>query len=801
MAENLLPPPFSHELQTSEGGQLGRPNVNGVGPLADDVQGTVDLSRYTAALRRYKWLMLAIVAVGTLGGVIATHFLKPEYTVQATIWIESPPEERGPIRSDELLGAGAWVELLTTYVVLDSVIQKERLFVEPAKPSDWKVFDHFGIATSGFLPGAYTLVTDATGRRYTLSREGGTYTESGTVGDSIGRKAGFQWVPGPRMLGPKRKVGFNLLTAREASTALLKRLRPQLAQKNFMRLQLSGTEPVRITSTLNTLAEQFVAVAADLKKRKLVELSKILAGQVNSIGEQLRVAEGRLEGYKVRTITLPSEATPLAPGIMSTQPTVMSNYFNQKIQLEELRHDREAIEAVLQRASSGALAVDAFQAIPSVRNAPDLGRALVELSTAEADLRALKYRYTDESKQVEMARAKIDTLRTRTIPAYATALATQLRTQGNDLGSRISSASKELQDIPARTITEQRLIREKQSIEGIYADLQMRYEAAKLAEASSVPDVRILDQAVQPDQPTRNSAPLIIGGALAASLVFAIALAILLDRLDKRFRYPDQVTRELGLSILGAVPAIRKVQAGDRDPDEASQVVESFRTIRMNLAHSYGSAGPVMLTISSPGAGDGKSIVSSNLALSFAEAGYKTLLVDGDIRRGELHRMFATERRPGLLDHLVGSASIDAIVRDTTHKNLQVIPCGTRLQHGPELLGSSAMRELMTVLKSRYSVLIVDSPPLGAGIDPFVLSTATGNIMLVLRSGETDRAMAEAKLKLLDRLPVRILGAVLNDIQLGGVYKYYSYIYGYTADEPSTPQLAGQAAKAEAPTS
>jgi capsular exopolysaccharide synthesis family protein len=274
-------------------------------------------------------------------------------------------------------------------------------------------------------------------------------------------------------------------------------------------------------------------------------------------------------------------------------------------------------------------------------------------------------------------------------------------------------------------------------------------------------------------------------------MALAVGIAILLDRLDKRLRYPDQVTRELGLSILGAIPAIRKVAISDRDPEEASQVVEAFRTIRMNLAHSYGAAGPVMLTVSSPSPGDGKSLVSSNLALSFAEAGYKTLLIDGDVRRGELHRMFGTDRRPGLIDVLLGNAQADDVLRPASHRNLTLISCGTRHHHAPELLGSAAMRELLIELKGRYNAIIVDSPPLGAGIDPFVLGTATGNMLLVLRSGETDRKMAEAKLKLLDKLPVRILGAVLNDISAADTaYKYYHYVYGYTADEEPAPQLS-----------
>jgi tyrosine-protein kinase Etk/Wzc len=200
-----------------------------------------------------------------------------------------------------------------------------------------------------------------------------------------------------------------------------------------------------------------------------------------------------------------------------------------------------------------------------------------------------------------------------------------------------------------------------------------------------------------------------------------------------------------------------------------------------------------MFTISSPGAGDGKSLVSSNLALSFAEAGYRTVLVDGDTRRGQLHAMFGANRRPGLLDYLGGDAPLDAVLRNSTHEKLTLIPCGTRRHRGPELLHSQAMLQLITDLRERFDVIIVDSPPLGAGVDPFVLGAATGNMVVVLRTGATDRKMAEAKLKLLERLPIRPLGAVLNDIRAQGVYRYYTYLYGYTTSEDDEmPRLAPQ---------
>jgi Mrp family chromosome partitioning ATPase len=104
---------------------------------------------------------------------------------------------------------------------------------------------------------------------------------------------------------------------------------------------------------------------------------------------------------------------------------------------------------------------------------------------------------------------------------------------------------------------------------------------------------------------------------------------------------------------------------------------------------------------------------------------------------------------------------------------------GTRTHGGPELLSSPALSQLLLSLRSSYDVILVDTPPLGAGVDPYVLATATGNLVLVLRTGVTDRELAGAKLDMLDRLPIRILGAILNDVQAGAAYRYYGYHHYY----------------------
>jgi capsular exopolysaccharide synthesis family protein len=749
--------------------------------------GSGTVARVIATLRRFAWLITLVTVLGLAGSVLLSRFIEPEYSTGATIFVEKTSDPRtGPIQAPELLSSYNWIALITTFAVLDPVVKETKLYIKPNRRLPADFFADFDLAPQ-FSPGHYQLTVDESGRRWSLKLEGKPFTD-GLVSDSVGRRAGFLWKPGPARLTPKFKLSFSVEHPRDASAELSNVLGVRMVgeQSNFLVVSLKGPDPDLIARTVNGVQNQFMTVAADLKKRKLRELTSLLGDQVRQQEAKLRAAETALESFKVQTVTQPREQVAIAAGTQITQNPAYMRYFDQRVQVETIRNERRAIEDVLGRLATGEATVDAFNTVPAVRNAPDLSRILTDLSVAQADLRALRTKYTDEYREVKTLREKIETIRTVTIPAYAQALVRQLVIQEKDLEARIRIAEQDLQTIPIRAITEARLQREMESAKVLFINLTNRYEEAKLAEISAIPDVKIMDSAVAPTKPSSNQAPRIILLGFLASLGAGIGLAILLDRLDKRFRYPEQASSELGLSILGAIPAIPQSRNGRPVPhDEMQQVIEAFRSVRLNLAHSFAPDTPICLTVSSPNPGDGKSLVAANLALSFAEAGYRTILVDGDVRRGDLHRTFAAERRPGLLDYL-GSTRLplERAFRPTSHPRLTLLPCGTRLQQGPELLGSTRMAGLITQLRSEFGVILIDSPPLGAGIDPFVLSTHSGSILIVLRSGETDRQMAEVKLRVLDRLPVRVLGAVLNHIHVGiGPYKYYLYSYGYAAEE------------------
>ncbi|MGZ5140658.1 MAG: polysaccharide biosynthesis tyrosine autokinase, partial [Burkholderiales bacterium] len=612
----------------------------------------------------------------------------------------------------------------------------------------------------------------------------------GAAADSVGRKFGFKWVlPAASFAGVGSAiVTFNVSTPRETSIRLADRLGNRLVQgSNFLWLTYSDSDPRLAAQILNTWADEYVRVAAELKKRNMVEFARILEGQMNYAENATRDAETAYQNFRVNAITLPTEGGPVAAGLVDRErDPALTSYFDQKIQYDNLRHDREALESNIANAARNGEPYEGLLLIPSVAQSPGaegLREAFRSRYQLQARLAAERQHFTDEYATVKELKASLDVLEKRTIPDLANQLLSQMREREADDLRRIQSASRELQSIPPRTIEEHRLNRAVAVSEGLYTNLRSRYAEAKLAEASATPDISVLDTAVVPLKRTKNTAAMIILMAILGGLGLAGGLALLLDKLDGKFRYANQTVAELGLVIAGAVPRMPKHGVGAAKPEQIVQFLESFRALRMHIAHSA-RGDRVRVTVTSAASGEGKSLISSNLALSYAEAGLRTVLVDGDTRRGTLHRTFGLKGKGGLTEYLLGKLPESELVKDTSHKNLSLICCGHRNGISPELLASDRLKRLIDQLAQSFDAVIVDTPPLSAGIDAYALSAATGNTLMVLRIGRTERRLANAKLSLLDRLPLYVLGSVLNDVPAYGEFQYYTaYSEGYAVDD------------------
>jgi polysaccharide biosynthesis transport protein len=758
------------------------------------------LERPLGALRRYKWLVVGILISSAVAGFAGSRLVKAQYEARSTIWIASEtPELRatGPIRSRELLQSGAWIELLRSYRVVDEVVRKLTLYLTPMNPAQRPYFAGFALGDR-FVPGSYELHVDRANQTWVLRVKADRAVpqvisaEQGAAADSVGRKFGFKWVlPATAFAGVgSTTVAFNVSTPRETSIRLADRIGNRLGQgSNFLWLTYSDPDPRLAAQTLNTWADEYVRVAAELKKRNMVEFARILEDQMNYAERATRDAETAYQSFRVNAITLPTEGGPVAAGLVGERDPALTSYFDQKIQYDNLRHDREALESTTANAARNAAPYEGLLLIPSVAQSPGaegLREAFRSRYQLQARLAAERQHFTDEYATVKELKGSLDVLENRTIPELANHLLAQMREREADYQRRIQSASSELQSIPPRTIEEHRLNRAVVVSEGLYTNLRSRYAEAKLAEASATPDISVLDTAVVPLKPTKNTATMIILMAIVAGFAAAGGLALLLDKLDTKFRYAYQAVAELGLVIAGAVPRIPKHGASTTKPEHVVQFLESFRTLRMHITHSA-RGDRLRLAVTSAAAGDGKSLISSNLALSYAGAGLRTVLVDGDSRRGSLHKTFGVPGKGGLSEYLLGKLSESQLVKDTSHENLSLISCGHRNGSSPELLASARLTRLMDHLGQSFDVVIVDTPPLAAGIDAYALSAAAGNVLLVLRMGHTERRLASRKLSLLDHLPVYVLGSVLNEVPAYGEFQYYTaYSAGYALDDATS---------------
>lgn len=760
-------------------------------------QKTPQLQRILAVLGRFKWLIVGLTVLGIVGGVVATRFVEPQYvaTSQLLIRSESPLSSgRGSAQSAELLNSSAWIGLFQSGAVADEVVRQLGLFVTPEQPTDSLLFRDFELAER-FATGNYEL-TVANGRMR-LTAENAQAAEEAAVGDSIGnRQFGFLWRPNPALLSGERTVAFTVVHPRTAGQRLTNALSPRIVNDTYLQLSLTGASPERTARILEVWVREFTETAGELKQAKLREQANIQMDNLRIAEEALTQSSRSLEEFKVGTITLPSEGTTVAAGVEETQGTVLGNFFGDRQRLEDVRNVRENIERIVSNSrESGTLSDTDLFTLATITNGANNERIralTAELNTKEAERRAALRFFTDTNPTVVELSRQVNALRNVALPAAAQSLLAWARQQERDLERQLAGQERELQGIPARSMREQDLQRNVAVNEAIYTGLRTSAAQANLAVQTALPDVDVLDWPVPPVDPTANTVPQILAMAILGGLGLGILLALLIDRLDQRFRYPEQAKDDLGLDIVGAVPRLRAMPKGEHDAEEGAQVLESFRQLRVNLRHSV--QGPLAVTVSSAAAGDGKSLVASNLAVSFALAGHRVLLIDGDIRRGALHASFGLPQRPGLSEVLIGDAAQADALRPTQHPNLTLLPCGVRSRRAPELLASAAMTDLLAQLRGTFDVIVVDSPPLSAGIDASTLGMATGALVFVIRAGRTNMRLAQAKLSEVDKLPIYVPGAVLNGITPSSVYGYYPYDYGYAAndgeEEGAEPELA-----------
>lgn len=312
----------------------------------------------------------------------------------------------------------------------------------------------------------------------------------------------------------------------------------------------------------------------------------------------------------------------------------------------------------------------------------------------------------------------------------------------------------------------------------IYSNLVTAYEQVRLAEDQTSTNVIVSEPAMVPNIPVKPRTNLNTILGVLAGLLLAGSAVFAMDALDDTIKNPDEIRRKFNLPILGM---IAWHEAADDAPITLNQprspVAEAFRSLRTNLIFAGVDRPLRRILITSPTPQDGKTTISSNLAVALAQQGErKVALIDADMRRPQIHHKFGMLNRSGLSDLFVSSADkFERVVQFNSQSNLGVITSGPLPPNPAELLTSLTMMRIMDKVNATYDVILIDTPPVLTVTDAVALASSVDGVVLVVKPGVTKRGAFEQTLEQLRAVGARLLGVVLNEVKPGS--RKYGYYY------------------------
>jgi non-specific protein-tyrosine kinase len=310
--------------------------------------------------------------------------------------------------------------------------------------------------------------------------------------------------------------------------------------------------------------------------------------------------------------------------------------------------------------------------------------------------------------------------------------------------------------------------------------LMQSYEQVKLAEAQSTSLVIQKDPAVSqrsPIQPQPLRSALLAG---VVGLMTAAGIIFLIEFLDDSIRDPQEITRRWGVPVLGMIVNFNSANGNDliTAKQPRSPVSEAFRSLRTNLQFASIDAPIKTLLVTSPSPEDGKSTVITNLASVLAQSGYRSIVVDADMRRPKIHRLLQLSNRTGLSDEFIRPQnSLNDFVQSTEFTNLYALTSGSLPPNPSELMGSDKMLEIINFLRENYDLVLLDTPPALVVTDANVLASRVDGVLLVIRPTVTRRAAIKHVIEQLRQVKANIIGVVLNDVNVKRSHYYYRGYY------------------------
>lgn len=561
----------------------------------------------------------------------------------------------------------------------------------------------------------------------------------------------------------------------------------------------------KATEIANLLAKTFVEQNLHQKQNRSVDAVVWLRTQVEAAGSKVSKAEADLHAYREANNQVSLE---------DSENIVRQALVSAVEQLSRVRADAaQAAQTVLEverMINNG----EPSDTIPAVAMSPIVQKVRAEIDLEEANLAGLLKRYRDKWPAVQMARAKLASLKEN----LALECEKQIQTVRNNalilaqnekkLAELVRAEEERQQKLNSLKIHYDLLRRLAENNKAIHSNVLMRMNETELMSRMSSNNMRVVDPAVEPLKPVKPRVALTIAAGVLGGLVVSLGLAFFVSYLDDSIKSQDDIETHLRLPFLGYIPNIKTNSVVERDLQAhlhpQSNAAEGFRTIRATIALTHKPEKFRLLSITSTIPSEGKSLVASNLAIVHAQTGLRTLLVDADLRRPSVHKAYQLHSPIGLSAFLTRETDdLNSLIHNTEVPNLDVVCCGAVPTNPSELIGSPRMLDFLEKVKGRYDRIVLDCPPISAVSDPLIISAMSDGVVYVTKFNKIRREHGRKSIQRIQNAGIHILGVVINDIDFEGkdsyYYSYYYYQNRYYSSHYKTTPGAKPDAKPKAP--
>ena len=621
------------------------------------------------------------------------------------------------------------------------------------------------------------------------------------------------------------------LKIRHAAEQLQKTIKvAPVKNTRVIEVTVSGTNPDLTTNIANEIANVFITYNLQSITSEAKIAYDFISEQLKVVEKKLRKAEEDLKAFKEKEGVV--ELTEEARITLEKLSAIETSYDATIAQRQEAEARRDIIRKELEAQD------ETIKSSTTITENPLVQQLQGQLYDFEIELAGLLKVYPQDAPQVEQINTKISHTKERLakeVERVVTSEISSINPVHQDLVSRLvqleadviayeamAEAQKtfveqyrtELERLPSKELQLARLTRDKNVSDQIYMMLMQRKEEAQLAQAIQVGNVSVADPAIRPLRPYKPNKKLYLTLGAVVGLMLGLGVAFLLEYMDNTFKTEEEVKRYLKLPLLGSVPFIKsqpvleshpKAAALAKHPDTIEEAqrkaianpvrlseqesrmltrlsprapeTEAYRMLTTNIQFAEVDEPIHTLLITSSAPGEGKTITATNLSVVMAQGGKKTLLVDTDLRKPTVHRLFRLEREPGLTDFLLGKVESQEIIKNSQVENLSVITSGATPPNAPQLLASQKMKDFIKELKEQFEIILFDSPPAIVVTDPAILGKELDAICLVVEAERTDKDAALKAKELLTTANANLLGVIFNKIDVRKGYGYYYYYY------------------------